>query len=374
MKNGLKKEDSLLLYGISIFMMIYHHLFAMPEKLGSTNYYSILNTVFGGITEQRLAWLFRLCVAFYAFISGYGICTIISKAPYAERRSFISIKNNYFLAFKQIFKLLKKFWLVFVIFIPMGVFFFHKSLFTTKTFLLSLFGLSNAYNAEWWYIKQYIMMVLLFPIFDFFLCNIVYFINNYIIKRFKYGKLILLAALFSCGFLFLYFRNADIFSNLILLLHNGVFVFTVIFFIGFLCAFFQLFELGANNITFQKFRPLLALLMLLVCVVVRYIRAYDAVYCKYDAFITAPIIYSIVTLCSYSKIIQNFFQKLGKYSTYMWLTHTFFCFYYFSNLVLAVRISAFMFILTLVISWFCAYLLTSIETNLNKLFKKTAAL
>ena len=114
---------------------------------------------------------------------------LFPKPPYTERRSFISIKNNYFLAFKQIFKLLKKFWLVFIIFIPIGVFFFHKSLFNTKIFLLSLFGLSNAYNAEWWYIKQYIMMVLLFPIFDFFLCNIVYFINNYIIKKFKYGKM-----------------------------------------------------------------------------------------------------------------------------------------------------------------------------------------
>ena len=82
MKDGLKKEDSLLIYGISIFIMIYHHLFAIPEKIGGTDYFSILNTLFGGITEQRLAWLFRLCVAFYAFISGYGISTIISNRDY----------------------------------------------------------------------------------------------------------------------------------------------------------------------------------------------------------------------------------------------------------------------------------------------------
>lgn len=374
MKNGLKKEDSLLLYGISIFIMIYHHLFAMPEKLGSTDYYSVLNTVFGGITEQRFAWLLRLCVAFYAFVSGYGICTIISKCSYEERCSLTSIKNNYLLAFKQIFKLLKKFWLVFIIFIPMGVIFFQKSLFNTKTLLLSLLGLSNAYNAEWWYIKQYIMMVLLFPVFDFLLCNTVFFINNNIIKRFKYGKHILLAALFVCGGLFLLFRNADVFSFLIEQLNNGVFVFTVIFFIGFLCAFFHLFEFGADNATFQKLRPALALLMLLACVSIRYIRACDAAYCKYDTFITAPIVYSIVTLFSYIKIIPAFFRKLGKYSTYMWLTHTFFCFYYFSNLVLAVRISTFIFVLTLVVSWITAYVLTMIENKLNGLFKKHDAI
>ena len=188
MNNGLKKEDSLLIYGISIFIMIYHHLFAIPEKLGSTNYYSILNNLFGGITEQRLAWLFRLCVAFYAFISGYGICTIVSNSEYSSRCSFASIRNNYILAFKQILKLLKKYWLVFIIFIPIGLVFFDKSLIGPKTFTRSLFGLANDYNAEWWYIKQYMMMVLLFPLFDFLLCNVVSFIKNVIILAGKTSK------------------------------------------------------------------------------------------------------------------------------------------------------------------------------------------
>ena len=107
MKNGLSKNDSTLIYGIAILMMIYHHLFAIPQKLGNTDYFSILNTLFGGITEQRLAWLFRLCVPFYAFISGYGICTIISKKNYTDRCSLKSICNNYLLAFKQIIKLIR---------------------------------------------------------------------------------------------------------------------------------------------------------------------------------------------------------------------------------------------------------------------------
>ena len=369
MKNGLKKEDSLLIYGISIFIMIYHHLFAIPEKLGSTNYISILNTLFGGITEQRLAWLFRLCVAFYAFISGYGICTIISKKNYTERCSLVSIKTNYILAFKQIFKLLKKYWLVFIIFIPIGVVCFDKSLIGPKTFTYSLFGLSNDYNAEWWYIKQYMMMLLLFPLFDFLLCNIITFINHLIIQKYKYGRQSTVALILLFGIVFLFFRNAPVFNYLIAQLDNGVFVFTLIFFVGFLCAFFHLFELGTDSIHFQTLRPYLAIVMLFACISIRWIRAYDAAYCKYDAFITAPVVYSIVTLFSYLNPLTTFFQKLGKYSTYMWLTHTFFCFYYTSHLILKARTSLFMFILTTILSWLTAYILTIIEHKLKTVFQ-----
>ncbi len=83
MKHGLKKEDSLLIYGIAILFMIYHHLFVW----GGGSHFSILDTIFGEMTEQRLAWLFRLCIPLYAFISGYGICTIISKRDYSKRCS-----------------------------------------------------------------------------------------------------------------------------------------------------------------------------------------------------------------------------------------------------------------------------------------------
>ena len=34
MENGLSKNDSKMLYGIAIIMMIYHHCFISPTKLG----------------------------------------------------------------------------------------------------------------------------------------------------------------------------------------------------------------------------------------------------------------------------------------------------------------------------------------------------
>lgn len=366
MKNGLKKEDSLLIYGIAILFMIYHHLFVW----GGGSHFSILDTIFGEMTEQRLAWLFRLCIPLYAFISGYGICTIISKDDSSKRCSTDFFASNYKLALKQIFKLLKKYWLVFIIFIPAGSIFLNQPTIGPKTFPLAIIGLGNHYNSEWWYIKQYMMMVLLFPIFDFLLCNLVSFTYEKIIKKYNYGKQLVLGFVLIAAVLLALFRNAPIFDFFIEQLDNGVFVFTLVFFVGFLCAFFHLFELGANSPLYQKIRPFLAVIMLLACCSIRWIRAYDAMYCKYDAFIIAPIVYSLVTLCSLCKPLSKGLQQIGKYSTYMWLTHTFFCNYYFSHWIKAGKVSIVMFILTTALSLATAFLLTKLEKLLGKAYVK----
>lgn len=370
MKNGLSKKDSTLVYGIAILMMVYHHLFSAPLNTDGSGYFSILNTLLGDTTEQRLAWLCRLCVPFYAFISGYGVCTIISKKHYSTRRSFNSIIDNYLLALKQIFKLLKKYWLVFIIFIPMGVLFFNLHLNGPETFFLSLLGLRNDYNGVWWYIAQQMMMLSLFPIFDFVLCNILVFADTYIIKKFKYGKVLLLVLVAFCGIFFLLFRNAPMFSFFLSQLNNGKVVFTLVFFEGFLCAFFHLFEVGSDNPTFQKARPFLTIIILAACLGIRWLRAYDAVYCKYDTFITFPIIYSLVTLCNYNKSLTAFLQYFGKHSTYMWLTHTFFCLYYFHHWIWTLDVSILIFISTTILSLITSCILTLIENKfLNTCFK-----
>ena len=187
----------------------------------------------------------------------------------------------------------------------------------------------------------------------------------------KYGKFIVLSIILFIGVFFVLFRNTPFFNHLILQLDNGIFVFTLIFFEGFLCSFFHLFEIGCNHNLFQKIKPVLAFLMLFSCCTIRYLRAYDATYCKYDAFITVPILYSLVTLFSYApKAVVNFLRYLGKYSTYMWLTHTFFCYYYFSELITSVRVSIFMFLLTVALSLITAIILTELENALTKLFQK----
>ncbi len=128
----------------------------------------------------------------------------------------------------------------------------NKPTICSGTFPLAILGLGNNYNAEWWYIKQYMMMVLLFPLFDFVLCNLLSFVNNQIIKKYNYGKQIVCGFVVLCGILFALFRNASIFNYFIEQLDNGIFVFTLVFFVGFLCAFFHLFEKGTGSSFFRN--------------------------------------------------------------------------------------------------------------------------
>ena len=58
-KSYITPEDSLCIYGITILMMVWHHFLGFTE---------IEYTI-----ELYLGYFGRLCIAIYAFISGYGM-------------------------------------------------------------------------------------------------------------------------------------------------------------------------------------------------------------------------------------------------------------------------------------------------------------
>ncbi len=60
----IAREESSVLYGTAILMMLYHHLF-----MDGGEYFSIF-----GPFQTTVAWSFKICVAIYAFITGYGFC------------------------------------------------------------------------------------------------------------------------------------------------------------------------------------------------------------------------------------------------------------------------------------------------------------
>ena len=77
MKEGITREQSSVLRGIAILMMIYHHIFATPEIYGF-EYFSVLS--FGGINVERyVAWFFKIALGLYLFVSGYGMYYVLKK-------------------------------------------------------------------------------------------------------------------------------------------------------------------------------------------------------------------------------------------------------------------------------------------------------
>ncbi len=161
----LTKNHSKILYGIAILMMLYHHLFAYPERIGG-NYVDVTKLLFSNLDiELKLAWFSKMCVGIYAFISGYGLYNSTKKCKDASNSMWRNLYEDYKNIIKHLISFYKKYWLVFIIFVPIGFVFFDRT-FSLKEFLMNFIGKKDSYNAEWWYVFQYIKMLIVFPIID----------------------------------------------------------------------------------------------------------------------------------------------------------------------------------------------------------------
>lgn len=269
MSNGLTKEHSKMLYGVAIVLMVVHHLFCLPQRL-NCEYYSILGN---GIVE-KIAWFCKICVAIYAFISGYAI---YKKCHYkeGEKFNFFTRLGNYYLtALKQLLGFLTRYWIVFAIFIPLG--FALKKLpdFSWDVFWESLKGFSSAYNGEWWYVKFYITVIAYSPLICF-CCDL---LRKSFTKRSQIFALILIAiaGYYFCRWMSIRYEIDEKYYR--------------IFLIGYLVASFKVFEYMS---VFEKKKALNVILccLILVCVIALRVKVADKPdYCKIDQVIIVPFI------------------------------------------------------------------------------------
>lgn len=115
-QNYISMDDSTILYGIAILLMVFHHCFATPSRLGN----QYIPCLFGFESEARLAYIGRMCVGIYAFISGYALSRKTN--PHSEYLPHFVCDVK--ISLNALIKFYSKFWLIFAIFIPIGVRFF----------------------------------------------------------------------------------------------------------------------------------------------------------------------------------------------------------------------------------------------------------
>ena len=358
MKNGISKEQSKMLQGFAILMMLYHHLFSTPEALG-ISYFSVLNI--GGINiELHMAWFFKMCVAVYAFVSGYGLCRRFSDFHQKNRNIsiFKCLVHEYRMVLKQLLGLFLRYWLVFCIFIPIGFIFYNKA-FSLSEFLMNLFGLSSSYNGAWWYMLFYLKALLSLPLID------ILFVSfsdksSRIVKYVFYGILIVLII----GLAF--------YDKEILMLSLGFFqpAFYLCFLMGYLLSRFKVYEF-AYKIINEKILDILGVLGFLAVIVCRVKIAKDASSAGLD-FIFVPVFaFGFCVILDLIPKIDRVFAFFGKYSSFIWLTHVFFYDHYAKNVVMFSRISTFIYLTLLVMSTLAAFLLELLFKILCGVFKKT---
>lgn len=160
---GLTKNDTMVLKGIAICLMLFHHQF-----LTAVGY--------GGLTHS-FAEVSKLCVSVFLFVSGYGLaCQWSASQSRVETptKPILWIRRMVSFLLKRFTKFYFLYWFCFAAVLIAGVLCgrglaeaYPDRLNPVKCLLLDFLGLMgyNSYLPEWWFNKMILQLYLLFPLF-----------------------------------------------------------------------------------------------------------------------------------------------------------------------------------------------------------------
>lgn len=334
------REDTRVIKGAAICLMLCHHLFAFPTRvIEPSTFVSFLS--FGSTTLATYIGQFgSICLPMFLFLGGYGI--YLSASDKEDMNSFL---------IDRITGLYRLVWQVFIISLPFSIY-FHRNMGSTLTrsVIYNFLTLECSFNEEWWFILPYAVMIALFPM----------------IRRMVDRKNATLAG--SIIFIVLYSLFYNYFYPEILRFS---------FFESFRCSRFQhrfketleIFPAFYLGCVFAKYSLLDKLkektggkafwcaASLAVMAAIFYIHLYNKD--KYD-FINAAVFISCITIwlpVGFMKYPWKLLKALGDESTFIWLTHTFFCYYFFQRIVYAPKYAVLIFLWLLLLSYTAAKLI-----------------
>ena len=313
----ITRADSQALYGIGILLMVFHHCFSFPNRLR----YPVVTLLLRFETLSRLSWSGKLCVAVFAFVSGYAFASMA--AGLRENRPGPRLRADLRLALRQLGRFYGRFWLVFAVYVPIGILFFDAP--RSPICLLRGLFFGEFYNAEWWYVAQYLLFVPVFLLLD--LC----FSRS---GRARRGVLALAGA---CVLLICLLARDSTWGHAVRSFAGSMyFDYILCFAAAFLIRRYQLFIRLDRRLHLPAWACLLgiAALLTLRCLLVK-----SPVESRFDPLLTPPLAYLSVCLLHREKAaaIGRFLRFFGRYSTWMWLTHTFWLYHYFPKIALFPR-------------------------------------
>lgn len=338
------KDHVLIAKAVAIILMFIHHLFAFPDRTIGNEYSSLIQ--YNGKNIEVYIGIFgKICVAIYLFLSGYGMAIVNKKKNFKINDSINRLRILYI-----------NYWIVFILFIPIGFIFYGKTL-EIKEFILNFIGMNSSYNGEWWFFRVYVLLILTLPITKKIISK------DFFKSFFRILGIYSIYIIINLGFKsfpnLIYIKNTYLFSMILLFLANQA-----SFFMGYLAFEFDLFKLiKLKLINLNLDNKIIHLTLALIVFIIRFISRLPL------DFLLAPIfIFAITNLFYKNKVIIPLFNILGKHSTNMWLVHSFFCYTYFQNIIFypknSILILIFLIILTVITSVIIEVILNKI-TNIN---------
>lgn len=251
-------------------------------------------------------------------------------------------KKIYKLIFYKLFRFYVNYWTVFLIFIPIGVF-MKKYSFNFKYILLNFIGLKSTYNGEWWFIRLYVMLILLYPLFTFFINKF----NTYMILSVSF---IINILGFGITKFLIISKNNYIILDLISILLGGQFLFIL----GICIAKYAVFNKITEKLKFKKIQYVISCILLSILIG---ILVNVSIVGEISKLILVPFL--CFTIAN-SLEDNNSLSKFGKYSTNMWLTHSFFIYYLFQDTTFKFKYSILILLWTIFISMLCSSIINKI--------------
>lgn len=318
-KSILDKGKSTILYGIAILMMVWHHLFGFPERIAFESTSAIGSLLL--TSSLYFAYFCKICVAVYAFLSGYGLDAKLKK----ENR----LKEKVTMMVKQAVRFFVRYWIVFAVWIPLGIA-LGKEKFDLIEFTKNLFGLSCTYNEEWWYVEFYIKMLVIAPFVQWILSRL----------REKSEKNELMLVTFIVCAAFINARS-----------ETAWLTYPLSFIIGMICSENELLDRIDRRIRRKKW---IEIAVAVVCV----IASISLKFCistdnSFDYLLAPLFIFGCAKLLDspfIEKGIGHILHMYGKHSVYIWLTHTFFIYYYFQDIMLKLRSPVLIYLSVLIVT------------------------
>lgn len=297
---SLSIQDSMIIKGIAICLMLWHHVFFNNHEYGKFIFFS--------------SALGKVCVSLFLFISAYGLSIQYEKEQSDLKKTLwqsLHFKNILQFYVKRLLKLYSHFWVIFILFVPIGVFVFDRALsipYGEKNIAIHLFfdffGLADfkSYNVTWWFYRLIISLYLLFPLI-------------FVLMR-KWNIFILM---FCFLLLFYNWFNFHVESYYLFSFALGI-----------------SFALNRHRITsilnmFHQVRMLFFLLFLLVFTVFCRFKSNILQLQYIDGFITLIIVLIVVLTVRNIQYLRESFIFLGKHSMNIFMIHTFIFYYFFHD-------------------------------------------
>lgn len=298
-------NDTLVLKGIAIFVMLYHHSY--PNNPGFS--LNMIQNLEGNIDfNMILAGACKICVPLFTILSGYGIAESYKENQHRD------IKKTLLFILSKLFRLYSAYWIC-MLFIFFS--FFSKSVDLSSYYgngflfiiniIFDFFGVAYLTKTPsiittGWYMSAIIVYYVFFPIL-YILC-----------KKLKYFCLLIF---YIPWIVYLYANNIE--------MHTDWWLF-------YLFSFVLGITLSQQNFLnrIMQYENYIAKIIISISlfVVVFIIRVYITL--PIDPFLSLSIIIIYICLFSNSKIFCNIFRFFGQNSTNMWLIHGYYVVYYYN--------------------------------------------